>query len=235
MTPISRMRLCGSHRGSMGYSPAPWYAVVASTPPVYLRTVSIQNVRTLETFEWKVSGKDNYAGWHVIIGDNGAGKTSVLRSIALALTGPTEAIALRQDWSRWLRTNEQEGRITVSIDPDSKFDKFAGKGSKVTRYYLNCGIVLTRTPQGVTAGAAEQKRDPNRHIWSGKRAWFSAAYGPFRRFSGGDKDAEKLFQSKAGPAPFYLRREHRSIRKLSVAPEFAIQEVGSNASECPRS
>lgn len=37
--------------------------------------------------------------------------------------------------------------------------------------------------------------DPARHLWSKKPAWFAASYGPFRRFAGGDKDAEKLYYS----------------------------------------
>ena len=37
--------------------------------------------------------------------------------------------------------------------------------------------------------------DPKRHVWSGAPGWFSASYGPFRRFSGGDEDAERLYRS----------------------------------------
>ncbi len=38
-----------------------------------------------------------------------------------------------------------------------------------------------------------RKPDPGRIIWVGTAGWFSASYGPFRRFTGGDADYEKLF------------------------------------------
>ena len=37
--------------------------------------------------------------------------------------------------------------------------------------------------------------NPERTIWGGKGGWFCASYGPFRRFSGGDKDYDKIFYS----------------------------------------
>ena len=72
---------------------------------MYLEQVSIQNVRSLVDVEWTVPDSKT-VGWHVIIGDNGAGKSSFLRSIALALVGPVEAAALRQNWGEWLRSEK---------------------------------------------------------------------------------------------------------------------------------
>lgn len=163
---------------------------------MYVKSVEISNVRAIREFQWEIE-HGSYAGWHVLIGDNGAGKSSVLRAMALAFVGPTEAAALRQNWNDWLRSGERRGHITVEIDPDDKLDKFAGRGSRVKKYYLACGLRFSRKQRdaNVELKKSRHKFDPDRHIWSGRKGWFSASYGPFRRFSGGDKDAEKLFYS----------------------------------------
>ncbi|MEM9452950.1 MAG: AAA family ATPase [Myxococcota bacterium] len=162
---------------------------------MYVKSVEISNVRAIDSFRWEIK-HDRYAGWHVLIGDNGSGKSSVLRSMALAFVGPAEAAALRQNWADWLRNDERRGHIAIEIDPDDKLDKFAGRGSRVKRYYLPCGLRFTRKQsKSVSLWKPKYKFDPDRHIWSGKPGWFSASYGPFRRFAGGDKDAEKLFYS----------------------------------------
>ncbi len=58
---------------------------------------------------------------------------------------------------------------------------------------------------------SDGKGVPYDSIWSGGKGWFSASYGPFRRFTGGDKDYEKLFSS----SPHLAR--HLSVFDESVA------------------
>ncbi len=72
---------------------------------MYLREVHIKNIRSLKEIQWEVP-KNKAAGWHVIIGDNGSGKSSFLRSIALALIGPRDAMSLRLSWDDWLRKDQ---------------------------------------------------------------------------------------------------------------------------------
>ena len=42
---------------------------------------------------------------------------------------------------------------------------------------------------------------PERSIWGGGAGWFSASFGPFRRFTGGDMEYEKLFYTNPSLAP----------------------------------
>jgi hypothetical protein len=53
--------------------------------------------------------------------------------------------------------------------------------------------------------------DPDNSIWGGGAGWFCASYGPFRRFTGGDEDYEKLFST----SPHLAR--HLSVFDESVA------------------
>ena len=67
---------------------------------MYIKKVSIENIRAISNLEMIF---ENPAGWHVLIGDNGAGKSSVVRAIAASLIGPEEINALLPIWSEWLK------------------------------------------------------------------------------------------------------------------------------------
>lgn len=162
---------------------------------MHLRHIDIRNIRTAGEFQWEC---ESTAGWHVILGDNGAGKSSVLRAIALALVGPDEAGALRQTWADWLRRDSAGGHVNINLVAHREWDRDSGTGRVLENWHPSAFLslrrdVATNAVSIVTARDHTAYRNPERHIWGGRSGWFSAAYGPFRRFSGGDKDAEKLY------------------------------------------
>jgi hypothetical protein len=181
---------------------------------MYLKQVTLSNIRSIEALRWDPRSQP-LPGWHVIIGDNGAGKSSVLRAIALALVGPREAIALRQDWNEWLHWGKQTGTIGLVMDRDATFDSFVGQGRTPRDSDLDADLKLERSAhnseQVQLSPSTTMKSDPNRHIWGDGDGWFCASYGPFRRFTGGDKDQEKLFYSNPKLA------RHLSVFGESVA------------------
>jgi len=185
---------------------------------MYLLQVRISNVRSIGKADWEINTR-NAPGWHVILGDNGSGKSSFVRAVALALVGATEARALRQDWSDWLRKNQAEGQIRLDLYPDPEYDIFSGAGAIPTKYLQWAGLKFKRQSDNTVAltTLSHTSMNPERSIWGGKRGWFSAAYGPFRRFSGGDKDFEKVFHSNPRLAP------HLSAFGESVALTESIQ------------
>ncbi|MHB1556124.1 MAG: AAA family ATPase [Isosphaeraceae bacterium] len=86
---------------------------------MYIRRVEIQNVRSIQSLTWSLRDSQPAAGWHVIVGDNGSGKSTFLRSVALALIGPVHAGGLRMSWDD-LPTKGQsvcEIRLTVERNP----------------------------------------------------------------------------------------------------------------------
>jgi hypothetical protein len=168
---------------------------------MFLRRIHIRNVRSIADLVWELPPDAAGPGWHVILGDNGSGKTSFLRALALALIGPRRAAGLRQSWNEWVRTGTNEARIEIAIDELS----VAPPREAVT-------VVLSRespminssglAPTLSSGGVPDEERPPSSRLWgtaSGsnvmKGAWFSASYGPFRRFTGGDKEQEQLYAS----------------------------------------
>lgn len=183
---------------------------------MYLTRFTIENIRAIESLEWKVPLR-SAPGWHVILGDNGSGKSSVLRAIALGFVGPTQAMALRQDWARWLR-KEHSATIALTLVPNSKLDKLVGKRPRAQPQKLELELLFLRIREHVQLfgvveppGRRGGKQDSSQSVWGGEPGWFCASYGPFRRFTGGDEDYEKLFAT----APQLAR--HLSVFDESVA------------------
>jgi energy-coupling factor transporter ATP-binding protein EcfA2 len=150
---------------------------------MHIERIEIENIAGIRELTWEAPPEP--AGWHVIIGDNGSGKSSLLRAVALALVGPDQAPGLRQDWDNWLRRGTLHGRVTLSLRPDPEFDPVpapATGNDATVELHREPDVVQLR--QGWVDHAAA--------VWGQRRGWFSAAYGPFRRFSGGDPTTEGL-------------------------------------------
>lgn len=168
---------------------------------MYLRKVHIENIRSITELDWEIPAGSE-AGWHVVIGDNGSGKSTFLRAIALVLVGQNEATALRQNWNDWMRKAENQGHIEVGFYFDPSYDSqimfVAGKpgSSKKRAFRLDFG----RSKETGVVHLSEPQNLVNRGhpVWTNLSAgsgWFSAAYGPFRRFTGGDQESEKIFSA----------------------------------------
>jgi predicted ATPase len=155
---------------------------------MYIQRVGIKNIRSIVDLEWEVD-PGNEAGWHVILGDNGAGKSTFLRAIALALLGPREAESLRQDWDQWITGGAVSGAVEITVAYDLG-DLLSGSGKTPTQRRLTAGCELQRTDGRTTLEGTPKSRQAflSRGPWGSPRGWFSASYGPFRRFSGGDAE-----------------------------------------------
>ncbi len=169
---------------------------------MYIKSINIQNIRSVKGFEMTF---DAHAGWHVLLGDNGAGKSTIVKSIALALIGPDSFGALRQDWREWLKNDALKGHIKLQVTQDSGFDLVSSKGntasnnSKITAKidFDRNGIITVKTN---VDSESKSEISPKRYNWGTGTGWFSAAFGPYRRFAGGNPEKERVFYTdpKAG-------------------------------------
>jgi len=161
-----------------------------------LRRVHIRNVRSIAELTWELPPEVSGPGWHVVLGDNGSGKSSFLRSIALALVGGLEALGLRQSWDEWIRAGSDEATIELLIVPPGPpgDERRAGSSTRRLAPGMPFDIVLKRGSHGVEYGTDA----PSPNLWDGGAppGWFCASYGPFRRFTGGDQELEKLYTSQ---------------------------------------
>ncbi|MEZ5729390.1 MAG: AAA family ATPase [Burkholderiaceae bacterium] len=156
---------------------------------MYVSSVTLKSVRGFDNLAWSLSSSDELAGWHVLVGPNGSGKSTFLRAIALALTGPKEAPAARLHWPSWVRTNAETAKIQLRVQFDPDWDNWSGKGNISSSKSTEISIRIDRD-EGVSVS---HSGSANRTVWGSGAGWFSVAYGPYRRFSGGDKANERIF------------------------------------------
>ncbi len=159
---------------------------------MYIKSLEIKNIRVISHFKMTF---DKPAGWHVLIGDNGAGKSSIIRSLALILVGPEEISGIKPNWNNWLQWKANEGSIQVVVERKDKIDVQGGI-SGVGGEFKSILKWKRKEPNFVIldekGGSKSQAKNT---LWGGKAGWFSAGYGPFRRFTGGSNEMEKVFEN----------------------------------------
>jgi hypothetical protein len=164
---------------------------------MYIKSIEMTNIRSIRELNIVFP---NPAGWHVLLGDNGAGKSSIIRAISAALIGPTEILRLDPDFSTWVTTGQESAKIELQIERDLTFDKRSGKGGAkagvIDRADIRC---VTTIKQEIGNGRTWKFKDdspkiggmhPDYYNWGTGDGWFSAAFGPYRRFTGGDHAME---------------------------------------------
>lgn len=161
---------------------------------MYIHRVSLRNIRGFETLDFDlVRPGEKYAGWTVFTGDNGSGKSTFLKAIAVCLTGKDTARALQPSFHRWIRqgAGEAESSIELEITRVESDDELKETGRSPAAQFP-AKIVLTNGGKETTlhteipnSVSRKTYQTPDRTIWSSEASgWFSCGYGPFRRVFG---------------------------------------------------
>jgi len=174
---------------------------------MYVTELKIERARSINSFSIRLP-PEQYAGWHVILGDNGAGKSTFVRALALALAGPNEAKALRYPFNSWLREGQDGPRIDLAVFAEPETDGLDGGGRRPQGNRLRGGVELVMEQAGFTSSvqvnpiAGSGSGGPlSRGPWGKGAGWFSASFGPYRRFTGGNRDYDRLFLTAPRLAP----------------------------------
>lgn len=174
---------------------------------MYLTRGVIENIKGMKRADLSFE-PGSEPGWHVILGDNGAGKTSLIKALALGFIGPNQAQALLEDWSQWITWGELGAKIglTLVLDPnlesqfhggirlspqfaeirltrnDERHDVTLPKvGGQIVDINGEVNLVGSNHPRSLNAG----------RVWNQSSGWFSSSFGPLRRFSGGSDQLRK--------------------------------------------
>jgi len=88
---------------------------------MYITKITLKDIRCFEDVKVDLSSSEGAKKWLVIIGNNGVGKTSMLRSIAMGLCDLTGAASLLQDsYGEWIRKGAKKGSIEIELIHNSK-------------------------------------------------------------------------------------------------------------------
>ena len=105
-----------------------------------------------------------------LLGDNGAGKSSVIRSLALIFSGGSSSIgATRQNWQTWLRSGEQGGSVEATVHRDVVLDTYLKTAREFASMTVRAELSRTSDPivqDAVTLSFAGSTLPANRSLWS---------------------------------------------------------------------
>lgn len=211
---------------------------------MYVKTIQLENVRAFTELNFDLERPDgSFAGWTVFVGGNSSGKSTILRSVALALIGPEAGGRLTGSPTGWIHKGMSKASAVLELRWDRDHDKFK-KGGANPGESFEAGVrwLQDQKTDEVPQFKAVEKRNvrgsriqtPERGPWSpNSYGWFSAGYGPMRRLTGSSSEAMRYAISKEAESRFvtlfredaalseseeWLRRMH--ARKLeSESPE----------------
>jgi predicted ATP-binding protein involved in virulence len=83
---------------------------------MFLKKLVIDNVRSMEHLELDfLAGDGTPRQWTLLLGENGAGKTTILRAIALALAGSDALPEILVNSEDWVRHGSETASITLDL------------------------------------------------------------------------------------------------------------------------
>jgi predicted ATPase len=83
---------------------------------VFLQRVELENVRSIAQLQLPVTAGDGDSRkWTFVLGENGTGKSTLLRSIALVMAGSDALPELLGNPSDWVRLGQKEARIHADL------------------------------------------------------------------------------------------------------------------------
>ncbi|MCD9030185.1 AAA family ATPase [Luteimonas sp. Y-2-2-4F] len=176
---------------------------------MYIHRVVLEDIKGFPRLDVRfdrrsATGDPIYAGWNVLTGDNAAGKTTVLKAIAMAIVGPDTARALQPSLSGWIRVGAANGIIAVQISGGDE-DKFTTGRPSEEPFFAELALE-TRGGEIYPAPGDKYRKKKKSALngpWAaGQGAWFAVAYGPFRRLYGTSTDAQKLMSAPGKPPRF---------------------------------
>lgn len=189
---------------------------------MYIKRIILKNIRGFEELDFDLTRADgSYAGWTVFTGDNGSGKSALLKAIVVGLVGKETARALQPSFHRWIRDGENEA--SIQLETIEKFEDDTDSPFHGSTCLSQLEIKLEHS------GREIKLRDPREsEKCPGLFSWFICGYGPFRRVFGASADATRqmvtpdteslitLFQESASLAEVdqWLKKlHHKSLEK----------------------
>lgn len=175
---------------------------------MWVKSVRLENIKcfedTKEIFFSKKASKNSERPyrWISLLGENGVGKSTLLQSLGLLLSGPEAAKELLPRPEGWVRNLSKPGRLSAHICQDDGDEGLYGGEQKERRNFSYSYIVTGDQPTEVSISGRKRitkeiYTEPTlieeasmvlswlrvNAFASGNRGWFGVGYGPFRRLT----------------------------------------------------
>jgi energy-coupling factor transporter ATP-binding protein EcfA2 len=118
---------------------------------MYIKSVTLENVKGFRSLSFDFErSPGTFAGWTVFVGGNASGKSTILKSMALAIVGPDasrELLGNSSSWRGWLREGERRAEVTLAVTWDQSVDRFRKGGANPGRFF-DAGMRFTLEGKG---------------------------------------------------------------------------------------
>ncbi len=148
---------------------------------MFLRHLTLENIRSIESLDIDFTppegSKDHVRRWTCILGENGIGKSTILRSIGLLMAGSETLPKLIDSPTRWLRLKAKTGHISAQIatqDGEVRNITLDFKSKDTLTSFLKRNEATLKPLDAALSHTA--------------RSYFTAGYGVSRRFPSSDGD-----------------------------------------------
>jgi energy-coupling factor transporter ATP-binding protein EcfA2 len=99
---------------------------------MYISRIRLENIRNFRSGDGRVDldlrrPDGGFAGWTVLAGRNGSGKSTFLKAVALAVAGSSAARGLQESFTGWVREKERWARASTELFWQ-EVDRFSGQG-----------------------------------------------------------------------------------------------------------
>lgn len=180
---------------------------------MYISKITLENIKAFTSLSLDFT--DRESGWHVLIGNNGAGKTGLLRSIAYCLLGPGNSNALNISMFEYLRWGAIHGKFDIWLRRTEYDLGITDEAWKIGQIVRDQNYIL-RHGTGRVGGLGEFSSPHRSQMFLDVEGngWFVAGFGTFRRFLGPERE-EKTQGHKA-----------RALRSLFLEDASLVEALG---------
>ena len=190
---------------------------------MYVQSLHLENIKAFDKLDIEFLRRGEhaspYAGLNVFVGGNSSGKSTLLKCIAMALSGPTVANQQLITPAGWVRRGAKRGVIELKVHWDPIYNSLRGGGKSPAGDGFSIGLVFeTEQDASTTVLKSRDYYTPRRtKLISADRGpwntdttgWLLGAYGPLRRLTGSSTEALRyaLGRGKLGSCVTLFRED----------------------------
>jgi predicted ATP-binding protein involved in virulence len=173
-----------------------------------LQRLRVENVRSIQHVDIDFSAAGGWRHWTVLLGENGTGKSTLLRCIALAMAGSDALAELFRDPPSWVRN----GQTTSSVEVEFATRKGESRHTRLE-------WTSTDSISKVLRSNAENLRDIDDALAHADRNYFVAGYGSSRRLPSKDSPTlsrGEVFSTRRGQSVATLFSRDAALRPVEA-------------------
>jgi predicted ATPase len=190
---------------------------------MYITKVALENVRCFRKFTLDLESQGKPTMWTVVVGDNGDGKTTLLRSIAMGLCDESSAAAVHRELAGdFVRKGKKCASIEVHLT-----------GEENVRYEINTTIKSLPAFERVTQEIFEVKGKNRKKLEQEDFPWkeiFVSGYGAGRQTQGTANFREYV----AVDAVYTLFRYQEPLQNAELAFRRLVENARTQAGKNPK-